>query len=303
MLIDIFKIMRLFVLLLSFIIIQSCATQKYEIVYNHGIANNPKIAKLNEILIKSAEVPTNSEEYMSLIKKAAKLKEEIYLEKNAIPKVSKAELEFTGLSASSFDVIGNVKKIMETEIFCNITKDSILQPMSRVNKKKTYYFKDNKLIQITEDMGIPGISSKTEILYDRKNRYLGEKMINQDGVKYMEIKVVSSTKDSVETVCISYAFSRVNQNRVSLKYDKKGRLLLKKTYGKNLYNKTFETYKRDDNGLCSDIIWKSIPGKTSRKLLKYTQFDGHNNWTQRVELYEDSKSRVMVRERKIIYEN
>lgn len=294
--------MRLFLFLLSFIILQSCATSKYENVNNPRIVNNPKVDKLNEILIKSAEVPVNSDEYMSLLKKAAKLKEEIYLEKNTTPKVAKSELEFTGLSAASFDVIGNVKKIIETQILCNITKDSLLQPMSRINKKKTYLFKNNKLIQIIEDMGIPGISSKVEILYDKKQRYLGERMINQDGVKFLETKVVSSTKDSVETVRISYAFSRVNQNSVSLKYDNKGRLLLKKTYGKNLYNTTFETYKRDDNGLCSEIIWKSIPGKTSRRLLKYTQFDGHDNWTQRVELYEDSKSRVMVRERKIIYE-
>lgn len=208
------------------------------------------------------------------------------------------DLGFKGFSASSFDVDGNISKITEERIIAKKSGDSLVVNKKRGSMGTVYYFEENRIVKKEEILGDKVFNTHI-FLYDKDNNYIGKRRYNNEGIINEIQKVISSKKSDLTVKRIMVGVKQFGDDITKFSLDDKGRILTE--YMGGVMGKPTKEYQRNDKGLLIGHYSPTSFGSGVKVIIKYTKFDTHNNWIERIQYATYMPETVSIVRRNIVY--
>lgn len=207
-------------------------------------------------------------------------------------------LDFKGFSASSFDVDGNINKIIEEQIVAKKSGDSLVINKKRISMGTVYYFEDNRIVKREEMLGDEVFNTHI-YLYNKDYNYIGKRRYNNEGIINEIQKVMSSDKSHFAVKRIRVGVKQLGDDITKFSLDDNGRIVSE--YMGGVMGKPTKQYRRNDKGLLIGHYSPTSFGSGIKVIIKYTKFDTHNNWIERIQYATYMPDTVEIIRRKIVY--
>ena len=217
---------------------------------------------------------------------------------------SKMKTGEQSLSLKSYNLKGNVEYFSDKKIPSILTEEWITIPdsTSSISIQNKYFDNNGLLTELKYFDKDSVLMLKSEIIKSKTGKYQGSKDFDKNGKQTKLTKIISSTKDNLETE----TYDQKSGDLISKSKTEYENHLVKKQYSESVSqgHKSEYIYKRNDEG--NEIEISMIMEFGNQKMeritfVKYLDFDEYGNWTKRIDYNRENGSECLLTVRRINY--
>lgn len=208
------------------------------------------------------------------------------------------------LSLKSYNLKGNVEYISDKKIPSVLTDEwkTVPDSNSSISIQNKYFDKHGFLTELEYFDKDSVLLLKSEINKSKTGKYQGSKDFDKNGNQTKQTKIISSSKDNLETETYDYK----SGDLISKSKTEYENHLVKKQYSEfvSQRHKSEYIYKRDDEGNeieISMIVEFGDQKMENKSFVKYMDFDEYGNWTKRIDYNKELGNECLVTVRRIKY--
>lgn len=208
------------------------------------------------------------------------------------------------LSLKSYNLKGNVEFFSDKKIPSILTEEWKTVPYSNssISIQNKYFDKNGLLTELEYFDKDSVLMLKSEIIKTKTGKYQGSKDFDKNGNQTKLTKIISSTKDNLETE----TYDQKSGDLISKSKTEYENNLVKKQYSEFVSqgHKSEYIYKRDDEGNeieISMIVKFGDKKMENKSFVQYLDFDEYGNWTKRIDYNKESGNECLLTVRKIKY--
>ena len=208
------------------------------------------------------------------------------------------------LSLKSYNLKGNVEYFSDKKIPSILTDEwkTVPDSNSSISIQNKYFDKYGFLTELEYFDKDSVLLLKSEINKSKTGKYQGSKDFDKNGNQTKQSKIISSSKDNLETETHDYT----SGDLISKSKTEYENHLVKKQYSEFISqgHKSEYLYKRDDEGNeteISMIVEFGAQKIENKSFVKYVDFDEYGNWTKRIDYNKEIGNECLVTVRRIIY--